>query len=155
MLIKKPNPRNWSETAYNLLYEQLVTRFGPAPTWDKTFPSDKAGYIQFCLTFAQTNGARQYNDGGEPGRSVMQQVNFALMDIPPNDPYAMALFIKNKAAAYWAGFIPHKALVCSRTSAPVAPALPKQVDEKGIIDMRKWTDRDYKRAYLSAMRLGL
>jgi hypothetical protein len=151
MLTKKPNPKNWTEAAYNLLYEQLATRFGPAHTWDGHFPADKDGYVQFCLTFAQLNGARQFNDGGEPGRSVMQQINFALMDIPPNDPYAMALYIKNKAAAYWAGFIPYKSLVCSRTTAP----LPKQVDEKGIDDLRKWSKADLVKDRIQRMRLGL
>jgi hypothetical protein len=89
------------------MYEQLVRKFGPAKTWNGTAPTDRAAYDVWCARFAEQIGASSAD-------AVQIQINFVLQKAGNLDPSQSSCWIKNLAAAYWAGFTDasHFSYVC-------------------------------------------
>jgi hypothetical protein len=49
-VVAKPHAREmiWTKTASELLYEQLVQRFGPYKTWRGQMPPNRDEFERFC-----------------------------------------------------------------------------------------------------------
>jgi hypothetical protein len=90
----------WTKAAYELLYEQLVAKFGPHKSWATQSPE---GYKKFCKTFAELVGANS-------GDAVSHQIQYAIGGPAENSSHTwyqshFRNVIRNKAAAFDAGFI--------------------------------------------------
>jgi hypothetical protein len=89
----------WTTVAYQLLYEQLVCRFGPHKDWASTHPP---GYWEFCAVFAELVGANS-------AQAVSHQIQFALGVRGDSEHHWKSGHarnaILNMSAAFWAGFI--------------------------------------------------
>lgn len=101
--------RVWTREAYDLLYRQLVLKFGPYNSWENiTSPGKEqsAEFERFCELFAQTIGANS-------ARAVQHQISWSL-PIPADQkrdwpPSRARNAILNMAAAFNAGFIDNTA----------------------------------------------
>src|SRR6266511_1559270 len=60
----------WTKAAYELLYKQLVQRFGPHKDWPGQTPAKRKEFEQFCAIFAEVVGAKS-------ARAVKIQIRFA------------------------------------------------------------------------------
>jgi hypothetical protein len=122
-VVATPHAREtiWTEAAYELLYEQLVRRFGPYKTWLGQRPANRDEFEQFCATFAEVVGAKS-------AEAVKMQIRFAVGIDGPNEHRwrqgQARTAILNMAAAFHAGFIDnsHFPDLTARSSAP-APSL--------------------------------
>ena len=95
----------WTRAAMELLYEAVVTRFGPYKTWEKASSPGRGlddEYHKFCAMFASVAGSKS-------GEAVEHQIAWA-MPIPRGsvrdlDASYGRQFILNTACAYYGGFI--------------------------------------------------
>ncbi len=97
--------RRWTKLVYELLYEQLTTRFGPACEWDSPSRPGRGlneAYDQFLKEFQALIGA----EGDSP---VQRQINYAFPISEGGrqtwDRGHGRIAMLNKVAAYHAGFI--------------------------------------------------
>jgi len=101
---KNRGVRIWTAAAHNLLYQELVKRFGKLPEWETNNRPGRGldfEYDLFCESFAKIVGA-------DSGDAVRQQIAFARQETLPNVKSSRSMvsnFVLNKAAAYHAGFI--------------------------------------------------
>ena len=103
------NPTKWKPEIRNLLYKELLTRFGPYYTWDKWKPVNKEDeYIKFCEDFAKIveilSGIKTTKD------AIMMQIAWATTPQLEIKEGYISSFITNIAAAYNTGFIRNKDL---------------------------------------------
>jgi hypothetical protein len=131
------NRIKWTAAARQLLYEQLVSRFGPHGEWEARERPGRGhdeSYEQFCNSFAQLIGA-------ESARAVKHQISFAIPiqrgGIRRWKQGHARSAILNLAAAFEAGFVganAFPALVASAASdGPVlVGGHPAEEDPEGI-----------------------
>jgi hypothetical protein len=101
-------PDIWTGDVRRTLYKQLVKRFGPYSTREKTSSPGRnldTEYEEFCENFARTVGAKS-------GNAVAHQVRFAMPETTRGSTWERQAqtAILNKAAALEAGFIEDKHL---------------------------------------------
>jgi hypothetical protein len=100
-----PKPIIWSRAVRDLLFEELVERFGPYKDWEmQAAPSrrKRAEFDKFCASFADLVGAKS-------GEAVKHQIAWAI-GVPMNsehhwDSSQARNAMLNMAAAFDAGFI--------------------------------------------------
>ena len=77
---KNRGVRIWTAAAHNLLYQELVKRFGKLPEWTTNNRPGRGldlEYDLFCESFAKIIGA-------DSGDAVKQQIAFARQETLPN-----------------------------------------------------------------------
>jgi hypothetical protein len=101
----------WTGTAYDMLFETLVERFGPYSAWEcETAPkTDNIDYYKFLEAFAETIGASNR-------KAVGLVVNHAIGKAVHHEVFVFA-----SAAAMHCGFITKDEFMMTALSACRAP----------------------------------
>ena len=96
------NPKIWTKAAYELLYQQLMERFGPYSEWKSpSCPSEKQRdrLNFFCESFASLIGAKS-------GDAVKLRIIYAVDGVgTEEDPHQFAVMTQSTCYALEAGFL--------------------------------------------------